>query len=66
MNQSSNNEVTHLLNALERDKADHAAAERLLTVVYEELRRLARHKMAAETAGHTLQPTALVHEAATA
>ena len=40
----------------------HAAAE-LLPLVYEELRKLARHKMANEAAGHTLQPTALVHEA---
>jgi len=34
-----------------------------LPAVYEELRRLARHKMAGESSGHTLQPTALVHEA---
>jgi RNA polymerase sigma factor (TIGR02999 family) len=35
----------------------------LLPLVYEELRRLAAHKMAGEASGHTLQPTALVHEA---
>ena len=42
---------------------DPKAAEELLPLVYEELRRLAAHKMANEAAGHTLQPTALVHEA---
>ncbi len=54
-------DVTHLL-----DRAQHgdlAAAGELLPLVYEELRRLAAHKMAHEAAGHTLQPTALVHEA---
>jgi len=40
----------------------HAAAD-LMPLVYEELRRLAAHKMAQEKPGHTLQPTALVHEA---
>jgi RNA polymerase sigma factor (TIGR02999 family) len=40
-----------------------AAADSLLPVVYNELRRLARYRMASESAGHTLQPTALVHEA---
>ncbi len=39
------------------------AAEDLLPLVYEELRRLAAHKMPHEAAGHRLQPTALVHEA---
>ena len=39
------------------------AAERLLPQVYEELRRLAAARLASERAGHTLQPTALVHEA---
>ena len=39
------------------------AAEELLPLVYDELRRLAAHKMAGEAAGQTLQPTALVHEA---
>ena len=38
-------------------------AEELLPLVYQELRRLAAHKMAQETPGQTLQPTALVHEA---
>jgi RNA polymerase sigma factor (TIGR02999 family) len=42
---------------------DSHAAERLLPIVYKELRALAAQKMARETPGHTLQPTALVHEA---
>ena len=42
---------------------DPKAAEELLPLVYEELRRLAAHHMAQEAAGNTLQPTALVHEA---
>ena len=55
------NDVTRILNAL--DKGDEQATAELLPLVYEELRRLAAHKMAGEMAGHTLQPTALVHEA---
>jgi RNA polymerase sigma factor (TIGR02999 family) len=54
-------EVTQLLTAI--GKGDSAAASRLFPVVYDELRRLARSHMAHERAGHTLQPTALVHEA---
>ena len=42
---------------------DPTAAEELLPLVYDELRRLAAHKMAHEASGNTLQPTALVHEA---
>ncbi len=42
---------------------DSAAAEDLLPLVYEELRKLAAHRMALESPGQTLQPTALVHEA---
>lgn len=44
-------------------KGDSRAAEKLLPVVYEELRRLARQRMAGERNNHTLQATALVHEA---
>jgi RNA polymerase sigma factor (TIGR02999 family) len=44
-------------------EGDPRAAEELLPLVYDELRKLATHKMANEVAGHTLQPTALVHEA---
>jgi DNA-directed RNA polymerase specialized sigma24 family protein len=54
-------DVTQLLNAI--DSGDSKAAEELLPLVYEELRRLAAHKMAREKAGQTLQATALVHEA---
>jgi len=43
-------------------QTDARAAEELLPLVYDELRRLAAHKMAAELPGQTLQPTALVHE----
>jgi RNA polymerase sigma factor (TIGR02999 family) len=44
-------------------QGDSLAASELLPVVYQELRRIAAHKMAGEPPGHTLQPTALVHEA---
>jgi len=54
-------EVTRILDAIAQ--GDPNAAERLLPLVYEELRRLAAHKMAGEAPGHTLQPTELVHEA---
>jgi RNA polymerase sigma factor (TIGR02999 family) len=53
--------VTAILAAVEA--GDRSAAARLLPLVYDELRRLAGAKMAAEPAGLTLQPTALVHEA---
>jgi RNA polymerase sigma factor (TIGR02999 family) len=43
-------------------QGDPHAAEELLPLVYDELRRLAAHKMSSEPASHTLQPTALVHE----
>jgi len=54
-------DVTHILEAIER--GDPKAADELLPLVYEELRKLAAQKMAHEAASHTLQPTALVHEA---
>jgi RNA polymerase sigma factor (TIGR02999 family) len=54
-------EVTRILNAIEQ--GDARSTEQLLPLVYQELRRLAAHKMAQEPAGHTLQATALVHEA---
>jgi len=53
--------VTQILQAAR--EGDPEAANRLMTVVYHELRRLAAQKMAGEARGHTLQPTALVHEA---
>jgi RNA polymerase sigma factor (TIGR02999 family) len=54
-------EVTRILEAIERGNSDAAGA--LLPVVYDELRRLAAARLARETPGQTLQPTALVHEA---
>jgi RNA polymerase sigma factor (TIGR02999 family) len=54
-------EVSQLLNAM--DKGDPHAASQLLPLVYDELRRLAAARLAAEPSGNTLQPTALVHEA---
>lgn len=54
-------DVTRILEAARQ--GDPKAAEQLLPLVYDELRRLAAHRMASEAAGHTLQPTALVHEA---
>ena len=54
-------DVTRLLDRAQQGDAN--AAEELLPLVYEELRRLAAAKMAAERPGQTLQPTALVHEA---
>jgi RNA polymerase sigma factor (TIGR02999 family) len=54
-------EVTSILVAIEA--GDPQAADKLLPLVYDELRKLAAQKMAMEPPGHTLQPTALVHEA---
>ena len=54
-------DVTRILSAIEQ--GDPSAAEKLLPLVYEELRKLAAEKMAQEKPGQTLQPTALVHEA---
>jgi len=54
-------DITRILTAIEQ--GDSAAADQLLPLVYEELRKLAAHRMANEAAGQTLQPTALVHEA---
>src|SRR4051794_41956115 len=54
-------EVTRLLDAAAA--GDRKAAADLLPLVYDELRRMAAAKMAAEAAGHTLDATALVHEA---
>ncbi len=54
-------DVTQLLNAI--DTGDPKAADQLLPLVYDELRKLAAAKMAQEKPGQTLQATALVHEA---
>lgn len=54
-------EVTGILEAIQQ--GDAQAADELLPLVYEELRRLAASRMAQEKPGQTLQPTSLVHEA---
>ena len=58
---ASMSDVTQILEAIQQ--GNPKAAEELLPLVYEELRKLAAHKMAGERPGQTLQPTALVHEA---
>lgn len=55
------NDVTRILSAIEQGEPH--AAEQLLPLVYDELRKLAAHKMAQEAPGQTLQATGLVHEA---
>ncbi len=54
-------DITHILSAIEQGNSQ--AAEELLPLVYDELRRLAAAKLAKEKSGQTLQATALVHEA---
>lgn len=54
-------DVTRILSAIEQ--GDPAAAEQLLPLVYDELRKLAAQRLAHEKPGQTLQATALVHEA---
>ena len=54
-------DFSQILSAIEQ--GDPSAAEQLLPLVYDELRRLAAQRLAGEGPGHTLQPTALVHEA---
>jgi RNA polymerase sigma factor (TIGR02999 family) len=54
-------DITRILSAIEQ--GDGTGAEQLLPEIYNELRRLAQHKMTQEAAGQTLQATALVHEA---
>jgi hypothetical protein len=54
-------DVTQILHAIEQ--GDPHAASQLLPLVYDELRKLAAHRLAQQTPGQTLQPTALVHEA---
>jgi RNA polymerase sigma factor (TIGR02999 family) len=59
--EASVNEITRILNAVE--KCDSQAAEQLLPLVYDELRRLAAQKLSQEKPGQTLEATGLVHEA---
>lgn len=54
-------DLTQMLKQI--DDGDSSAAEKLLPFIYEELRKLAASRMAEERSDHTLQPTALVHEA---
>lgn len=61
MQTSVNGDATVMLAAIERGEPQ--AAEQLLALVYDELRKLAAAKLASEAPGQTLQPTALVHEA---
>lgn len=55
------NDLTRILTAIEEGRTESAGE--LFPAVYQELRRMASHRMASERPGHTLQPTALVHEA---
>jgi RNA polymerase sigma factor (TIGR02999 family) len=59
-NDEVNSDITRVLESIEQRAG---ASEQLLPLVYDELRRLAAARMARESAGQTLQPTALVHEA---
>jgi RNA polymerase sigma factor (TIGR02999 family) len=61
VNESSPQDVTKLL--ADWSKGDRAALETLMPLVYSELRRVAGHYLSQEKQGHTLSPTALVHEA---
>src|SRR5437868_4208063 len=58
---TTGSDMTRILQAVQ--KGDPKASEELLPLVYDELRSLAAARMAHEAPGHTLQPTALVHEA---
>ena len=60
MTDASSSEITQLLHAWR--EGDQLALERLTAVVYDELHRMARHYMAREREGHTLQTTALINE----
>lgn len=59
--QPARGEITRLLG--EASAGDRTALDRLMPLVYDELRVLARNRLRSEAAGHTLSPTALVHEA---
>ncbi len=63
MNRSARGEITQILLGLRREDLDQAkTVDRLFEAVYDELRRLAASCLRGERRGHTLQPTALVHE----
>ncbi|HSE43401.1 MAG TPA: sigma-70 family RNA polymerase sigma factor [Acidobacteriota bacterium] len=61
MKSSASHKITRLLDLI--NQGDSEASSDLFSVVYLELRKIARNRMARESPGHTLQPTALVHEA---
>ncbi|MCA9290468.1 MAG: sigma-70 family RNA polymerase sigma factor [Phycisphaerales bacterium] len=61
MSDAHGSEITRIMHSVQA--GDRQAASQLLPLVYDELRRLAHQRMAAEPADHTLQATALVHEA---
>src|SRR2546425_695940 len=61
MQSATGSEITQLLSRL--SAGDQEAEEKIIALVYKDLRRLARHYLAAERRDHTLQATALVHEA---
>jgi len=61
VDEASPNQITEQLIAW--SNGDEAALERLIPAVYQELRRMAQHYLRGEDSGHSLQPTALVHEA---
>lgn len=61
MSERQTSEITQILQ--DWNDGNHAAKEQLLPFVYDELRRQARYLMSSERSNHTLQPTALVHEA---
>jgi RNA polymerase sigma factor (TIGR02999 family) len=61
VDEASPNEITEQLIAW--SKGDETALEKLIPAVYQELRRMANHYLRGEDSGHSLQPTALVHEA---
>jgi len=61
MTNAARNETTRILRAIA--EGDHSSADRLLPIVYDELRALAGRYFRGESHDHTLQPTALVHEA---
>src|SRR5688572_15479702 len=59
--QPHSDEVTQLL--IDWNNGDKAAVDKLMPIIYAELRKVAAHYLSKERVGHTLQPTALVHEA---
>lgn len=61
MNPELPNQITQLLH--EWSNGDDLALEKLMPLVYQELRKMARQYMKSQRVGHTLQPTALIHEA---